>query len=85
MKIGDKLICIKTLNSLHVDNMYYKDKIYSLTDISFNDFLYENSYEINNALWFNYNKNGAYYIEEYFISLTKIRKEKLLKIQHDSI
>ena len=85
MKIDDKLVCIKTFKTVYQNlTVYQKYEIYSITNMIYNDYTYQYSYEINNRLWFNMTKNDKYYIEKYFLSLTKQRKlklEKILKIQ----
>jgi uncharacterized protein (DUF1015 family) len=81
LKLGDKLLCIKTYTSLYRGELYFKNKIYAVTDISYNEYIYENSYEINDTFWFCFDENSIYNIEEFFISLKEQRKQKLLKLK----
>jgi hypothetical protein len=81
MQIGDKLICIKTYNSYYSNNTYYqKNKIYSITNISYNNIEEDFNYEINETLWFNDNRSRQFDIKEYFITLKEERKIKLEKL-----
>ena len=68
LKIGDKLYCKKSINSLLFEKKYYK-----ITELN-NSIVYVNNWG------FSIDKNYGWYLWNYFYTPQEIRKMKLIKI-----
>lgn len=70
MKVGDKLICIRTVRLC-----FMKDEIYTVTKV------YEDSYVVFGYEFYIKSRVNAHYdFDKYFISLKEMRQDKLKKL-----
>lgn len=96
MKIGDTLICIKDYIDLDYDFdvKYVKNKPYIICMLDDDhvglkgDIQYHNTQNLNyicHGFSLNYENKKSYpndiYLKDYFLSITRYRKQKLLKIK----
>lgn len=72
IKIGDKVVCIKSVAFLRIN--FVKNKLYNVTGKHYHDYEIEfYLFSIKNIIYHNW-------FDDYFITLKELRKQKLDKL-----
>lgn len=85
MKVGDKIICIKTREAL-VSTLNTKGKIYKITKIidgTISTTCNKSIYHIRSHFLLSGERKNAYIFSEYFITEKEIRLKKLKKFNEN--